>query len=207
MPLSRNLGTLTSWNPLGSSGSVTGLLYLFLDVSNTRRRHFQVVTVLECRCSLCPQVLKLPEDGCGSWPKCETTSELCTLQLVCNQFVYSRSCISTDVITPNWRSNHVHCPWNIDHLLSAFVFAVFVSSNTLKKKYHLNQEIQFYVYSRKFENEDSKCCRKILSRYSNIAFVAECTVLPYILTKVPNMVALGSTQPLTEMSTRSISWE
>ena len=30
MPLSRNLGTLTSWNPLGTSGPVTGLLYLFL---------------------------------------------------------------------------------------------------------------------------------------------------------------------------------
>ena len=30
MPLSRNLGTLTSWNPLGHSGPVTGLLYLCL---------------------------------------------------------------------------------------------------------------------------------------------------------------------------------
>jgi hypothetical protein len=28
VPLSRNLGTLTSWNPLGHSGPVTGLLYL-----------------------------------------------------------------------------------------------------------------------------------------------------------------------------------
>jgi hypothetical protein len=27
--LSRNLGTLTSWNPLGHSRPVTGLLYLF----------------------------------------------------------------------------------------------------------------------------------------------------------------------------------
>jgi hypothetical protein len=27
VPLSRNLGTLTSWNPLGPSGPVTGLLY------------------------------------------------------------------------------------------------------------------------------------------------------------------------------------
>ena len=30
MPLSRNLGTLTSWNPLGHSRPVTGLLYLYL---------------------------------------------------------------------------------------------------------------------------------------------------------------------------------
>ena len=30
VPLSRNLGTLTSWNPLGPSGPVTGLLYLYL---------------------------------------------------------------------------------------------------------------------------------------------------------------------------------
>ena len=29
MPLSCNLGTLTSWNPLGPSGPVTGLLYPF----------------------------------------------------------------------------------------------------------------------------------------------------------------------------------
>ena len=30
VPLSRNLGTLTSWNPLGLSRSVMGLLYLYL---------------------------------------------------------------------------------------------------------------------------------------------------------------------------------
>jgi len=29
VPLSRNLGTLTSWNPLGHSRPVTGLIYLF----------------------------------------------------------------------------------------------------------------------------------------------------------------------------------
>jgi hypothetical protein len=29
VPLSRNLGTLTSWNPLGHSGAVMGLLYLY----------------------------------------------------------------------------------------------------------------------------------------------------------------------------------
>ena len=32
MPLSRILGTLTSWNPLGPSGPVTGLLYLYLKI-------------------------------------------------------------------------------------------------------------------------------------------------------------------------------
>jgi len=31
VPLSRNLGTLTSWNPVGPSGPVTGLLYLYLN--------------------------------------------------------------------------------------------------------------------------------------------------------------------------------
>jgi hypothetical protein len=30
VPLSCNLGTLTSWNPLGHSRPVTGLLYLYL---------------------------------------------------------------------------------------------------------------------------------------------------------------------------------
>jgi len=33
VPLSQNLGTLTSWNPLGPSGPVTGLLYLYLQQS------------------------------------------------------------------------------------------------------------------------------------------------------------------------------
>jgi len=30
VPLSRNLGTLTSWKPLGPSGPITGLLYLYM---------------------------------------------------------------------------------------------------------------------------------------------------------------------------------
>ena len=30
MPLSRNLGTLTSWNPLGHSGPVTGLIFYII---------------------------------------------------------------------------------------------------------------------------------------------------------------------------------
>ena len=30
VPLSRNLGALTSWNPLGLSWPVTGLLYLYI---------------------------------------------------------------------------------------------------------------------------------------------------------------------------------
>ena len=29
MPLSRNLGTLTFWNPLGPTGPITGLICLF----------------------------------------------------------------------------------------------------------------------------------------------------------------------------------
>ena len=40
VPLSRNLGTLTSWNPLGHSEPVTGLLYLF------RTQHFPHSTYL-----------------------------------------------------------------------------------------------------------------------------------------------------------------
>ena len=35
VPLARNVGTLTSWNPLGPSGPVTGLFYLyFLQVNS-----------------------------------------------------------------------------------------------------------------------------------------------------------------------------
>ena len=36
MPLSLNLGTLTSWNPLGHSRPVTGLLYLYILLKNNR---------------------------------------------------------------------------------------------------------------------------------------------------------------------------
>jgi len=32
MSLSRNLGTLTSWNTLGPSGPLTGLLYLYMSL-------------------------------------------------------------------------------------------------------------------------------------------------------------------------------
>ena len=39
VPLSRNLGTLTSWNPLGHSRPVTGLLYLYIYFINMK--HFQ----------------------------------------------------------------------------------------------------------------------------------------------------------------------
>jgi len=34
-PLSRNLGTLTSWNPLGTLGPVMGLIYLFTTTTTT----------------------------------------------------------------------------------------------------------------------------------------------------------------------------
>jgi len=38
VPLSRNLGTLTSWNPLRPSGPVTGLLYLLRLLSSIRKQ-------------------------------------------------------------------------------------------------------------------------------------------------------------------------
>ena len=39
VPLSRNLGTLTSWNPLGLSRPVMGLLYLYsyTTITTTKR--------------------------------------------------------------------------------------------------------------------------------------------------------------------------
>ena len=40
VPLSRNLGTLTSWNPLGHSRPVTGLLYLYLYQPQVRREEY-----------------------------------------------------------------------------------------------------------------------------------------------------------------------
>jgi hypothetical protein len=36
--LSRNLGTLTSWNPLGHLRPVTGLLYFYLLIVRVKRK-------------------------------------------------------------------------------------------------------------------------------------------------------------------------
>ena len=46
VPLSWNLWTLTSWNPLGHSRPVTGLLYLFLRTSCTTSFNIQKFSVL-----------------------------------------------------------------------------------------------------------------------------------------------------------------
>jgi len=54
VPLLRNLGTLTSWNTLGPSGPVTGLLYLYLYPSFKTRfvspviPYFILVTLAQC---------------------------------------------------------------------------------------------------------------------------------------------------------------
>jgi len=50
VPLSWNLGTLTSWNPLGRSGPVTGLIYLFHNHVNYIS--FKIVPL--CKCKLLP---------------------------------------------------------------------------------------------------------------------------------------------------------
>jgi hypothetical protein len=51
VPLSRNLGTLTSWNPLDMFRPVMGLLYLYLlatcfGVNNPRRAELEVTREL-----------------------------------------------------------------------------------------------------------------------------------------------------------------
>jgi len=68
MPLSRNLGTLTSWNLLGYSRPVTGLLYLYVD--------FLLVPV---RGGVHPRAIALPEGLC---PMITTGIESQTFRLV-----------------------------------------------------------------------------------------------------------------------------
>ena len=48
VPLSRNLGTLTSWNPLGPSGPVTGLLYLHLLSSDDTKDIYSALQKIPC---------------------------------------------------------------------------------------------------------------------------------------------------------------
>jgi len=60
VPLSRNLGTLTSWNPLGLSRPVTGMLYLYLYLQTliictlhlvkTQRSHLLFLTTDSTKC-------------------------------------------------------------------------------------------------------------------------------------------------------------
>ena len=52
MPLSWNLGTITSWNPLGHSRPVMGLLYLFTQPTTSGPHHTQVqdsTSVYNCK--------------------------------------------------------------------------------------------------------------------------------------------------------------
>ena len=59
MPLSWNLGTLTSWNPLGHSRPVTGLLYLYLIISLTSSS--------SCLCRLPRITAHSPSTTCSRW--------------------------------------------------------------------------------------------------------------------------------------------
>jgi len=58
VPLSRNMGTLTFWNPLGHSKSITGLLYLYLLVTKLEQRlclrRFSIVLSLHLHLSKRP---------------------------------------------------------------------------------------------------------------------------------------------------------
>ena len=45
VPLSRNLGTLTSWNPLGLSRSVMRLIYLYVHLYRHSFRKFKFLLV------------------------------------------------------------------------------------------------------------------------------------------------------------------
>ena len=46
VPLSRNLGNLTSWNPLGHSRPVTGLIYLYLSLLTVHRSKMLICNIL-----------------------------------------------------------------------------------------------------------------------------------------------------------------
>ena len=50
VPLSRNLGALTSWNPLGLSRPVMGLLYLYFTLPGSKIFAFYINGVLNFKC-------------------------------------------------------------------------------------------------------------------------------------------------------------
>jgi len=47
-PLSRNLGTLTSWNPLGHSRPVMGMVYLFTDLIQVSIWQLLILIICDC---------------------------------------------------------------------------------------------------------------------------------------------------------------
>jgi len=59
--LSWNLGTLTSWNPLGHSMPVTGLLYLYLYMFREHRAHHQERQIVSIQPTRPPTQWQLPD--------------------------------------------------------------------------------------------------------------------------------------------------
>ena len=76
MPLSRNLGTLTFWNPLGHSRPVTGLIYLYLLPQNIHICSIVFWSVLNLD-------VELPEDGVTNAGTCSSDIELYFMYETC----------------------------------------------------------------------------------------------------------------------------
>jgi len=71
VPLSRNLGTLISWNPLGHSRPVTGLLYLLIGSEFKDKVKHNPVNAIKAHGVLIGQIhsfLTSALDGGGSGP-------------------------------------------------------------------------------------------------------------------------------------------
>jgi len=72
VPLSRNLGTLASWNPLGLSRPETGLLYLYIEAKQAGAYHLSadlaqvrvtIIFIISQNAAVCPKTFNSHVDS------------------------------------------------------------------------------------------------------------------------------------------------
>jgi hypothetical protein len=100
VPLSRNLGTLTSWNPLGTSGPVKGLIYLYA----CNKFYFIMCFswLMDCT-SVCPRHQCQDQSSAPEW------TTICTIQLIVTKRNIRQlphfAMVSTPAILPHYTYN------------------------------------------------------------------------------------------------------
>ena len=140
MPLSRNLGALSSWNHLGLSRPVVGLLYLFTAIWNISS-YFWKMTPNEC-CLLQPThaavwivIMK--------WCVCCVKASICKRTQLCLHETSRSMCFITGTISGsvvtwevslfrrmfNLKTPNVNYSWRTAPLTSKVSFFIFFSTN------------------------------------------------------------------------------
>ena len=110
MPLSWNLGTLTSWNPLGHSRPVKGLLYLYLFTETlVVRTRFNVTLYVQClsccKWELVPDDIFVGEVERRMYSK----QEMCNKEQLRLQSIVMLYLSNMDSTVYHWMKMLLHC--------------------------------------------------------------------------------------------------